>query len=217
MSTAAIVWEGAEDLRPDLAPVDDLTPHPNNPRIGEVEEIAASLTRFGQVRPVLIDADSVIVAGNHTYLAARSLGWTHVAVTRNEFATQEEARAYLLADNRLGDLGAYERAELVALLNDLEASGRWEGTGWQPDDLDNLRALDDLANAPLPAAPAAAPSAPAAVDREVVLLLSDDQFGPFSSGLRVLRERYGLEGVTETILRALREEALHLNQGDGEA
>lgn len=214
--TATLVWNGSEDLSGDLAAVDTLTPYPGNPRRGDVDEIKQSLLRFGQTRPVLVDAGT-IVAGNHTYLAAVELGWTHVAVTANTFESPEEARAYLLADNKLGDLGAYERVELVALVSELEASGRWDGTGYQPDDLQHLRALDALANEPPPPAPAAAPAAPAGpADREVVLLLTDEQFGPFSAELRVLRERYGLEGVTETILRAARDEALHLNQGAAE-
>lgn len=210
---ATIVWEGTEDIRADLVPLADLTPHPRNPRRGDVDEIKTSLARFGQTQQVLVDADRTIIAGNHTFMAARELGWTHIAVLANEFDDAEEAVAYLLGDNKIGDHGSYDRAELLTLLGELEDAGRLDGTGYVADDVAHLRELDALAAAPPPAPPpAAGPAAAAAVDRELVLLLTDDQFGPFSAHLRVLRERYGLEGVTETILRAVRDEALHLNQ-----
>lgn len=217
MSAPELVWEGAASLEEHLVPVDSLRTHPSNPRRGDVGEIAKSLGRFGQVRPVLVDADGVIVAGNHTYLAARSLDWTHIAAIPNEFASAEEARAYLLADNRLPELGGYDRAELVAQLEELEAVGRWEGTGYQADDLAHYRALEQLAGgAPAPPTPAAVAVARPPELREVVLLLTDEQHGAFGENVRVLRETYGLEGVTETILKAVQGEALRLNQGGPE-
>lgn len=214
MTGETIVWEGADDIRGDLVALDTLTLHPRNPRRGDVEEIKKSLERWGQTQQILVDADRVIVAGNHTFKAARELGWTHIAVLLNDFASPEEAVAFLLGDNKIGDRGAYERAELTALLAELEDTGKWDGTGYVPDDLAHLRSLDAAAAAPPPPEPAPGPpAAPRAADRELVLLLTDDQFATFSTHLRSLRERHGLAGVTETILRAVRDEALHLNQG----
>lgn len=212
--TDAIVWAGAEALRSSLRPIADLHPHPRNPRRGDVAEISRSLKRFGQVRAVLADAGDTIIAGNHTYLAARELGWTHVAVVANDFGSPEDARDYLLADNRLGDLGEYERAELLAMLDELEETGRWDGTGYQPDDLADLRDLDRLASAPPPARdPLGDPPPAPPMLREVVLLFTEAQLEGVSGNLRILRARYGLEGVTEAVLEAVKREALRLNQG----
>lgn len=215
-----MVWEGSDDLRALLRPIDELTPHPQNPRRGDVDEIEKSLERFGQVRPILVSHDGVIVAGNHTYAAARDrLGWTHIAANTNEFATAEEARDYLLADNRLADLGEYERAELVVFLEELESVGRWAGTGYVPDDLAHLRSLDKLAEPSPPVEPDGNSGvlAPPAALRDVVLHYAEEKLGEVSAHLRVLRERYELEGVTETVLRAVRNQALRHNQGEGDA
>lgn len=216
---ATAVWEGSEDLRERLVPLGSLTRHPLNPRIGDVPKIAESLARFGQTRPILAEAEGTIIAGNHTYLAAESLGWTHVAVVRNQFASPEEARAYLLADNRLGDLGEYDRAELVVLVAELEAVGRWEGTGYTADDLEQMRALEALAAAPPPdlddpadPPPPVPPPTPPPPLREVVLLFEEEQQAVFGTHVRTLRARYDLEGVTDTVLRVLHDEAMLAHQ-----
>lgn len=212
MTAASVVWVGAAALKDTLVPVGDLHVHPSNPRRGDLAEIAKSLGRWGQVRAILALPDGTIVAGNHTYLAAVELGWTHVAVVRNTFASDQEARAYLLADNRLGDQGEYDRAELALFLEDLERTGEWEGTGYVPDDLAHMRGLDDLANQPIadPLEPASTMPPPPEF-REVVLLLSEDtQFGKH---VQLLRGRYGIEGVTDTVVHAVHLEAFRLNQG----
>lgn len=214
--TEAAIWEGAAELRSRLAPVESLTLHPENPREGKVEEIAASLRRFGQTKPILVDAGNVVIAGNHSLLAALSLGWDHIAVVRNDFKNEDEARAYLLADNRLGDLGTFDQAELQLLVSELEASGRWEGTGYTPDDLDHMRALEAARDTVLPPSEVVPPIDPAVPPglRECVLLFDEAQQQEFGANVRALRTRYGLEGVTETVLRALRDEALLVNQGE---
>ncbi len=212
--TKAPVWAGSTALRELLVPIDSLSPHPDNPRRGDVEAIKQSLTRFGQVRPVLIDADGSIIAGNHTWKAAKELGWEEIAANRNEFANADEARAYLLADNRLAELGEYDRAELRTLLEELESSGGWEGTGYAARDLEDLRALaemDDAALNPPPAPPPGGDWEPSEL-REVVMQLTPEQHASLGEHVRFLRTEYGLEGVTETILRAVHEEAERIDR-----
>lgn len=215
---AVAEWAGAEDLRALLVPVESITRHPQNPKRGDVEEIKKSLQRFGQVRPILVDKGTII-AGNHTYLAACELGWAEVAVVNNDFKDETEALAYLVADNRLGDLGEYDRAELLLFVEELGKNGRWEGTGYQPDDLAHLRALEEAANRPAPE-PASRPivdPTPVPEFREVVLLFDESQQGEFGANVRKLRAAYDLEGISDTVLRAVREEAFRLNQGEPDA
>ena len=208
------IWTGAPALEALLVPIDSLHPHPRNPRRGNVVEIEKSLVRFGQVRPVLALADGTIVAGNHTWKAAKARGWTHIARVAHEFETEQDARDYLLADNRLPELGDYEREELIELLSEVEEQDRWDGTGYRSDDLEQLRRLEeqDLEPPPAPVPPAPPAAAPVAL-RERVMLLSDDDHASFGAHVRTLRTEYGLEGVSEVVLRAIHEEALRRNQG----
>lgn len=210
-----IIWNGAAELRESLVQIGDLTRHPDNPRRGVVEEIAKGFKRFGQVKPILIDDEGIVIAGNHRLLAVESLGWTHIAVVRNSFTSAAQARKYLLADNRVSDLGEYDKAELLIYVEEQEKSGRLEGTGYTNDDLDHIRDLVAAQNAPPPEPPPVVltpPDAPPAL-REVVLLFTEEQQVKFGENVRTLRPRYGLEGVTETVLRAIHDEALLANQG----
>jgi hypothetical protein len=209
------VWHGSAELETLLVPVDTLVRHPRNPRRGQIQLIAESLDRFGQVRPILTDGTQII-AGNHTYLAALELGFTHVAAIRNDFETEEEARAYLLADNRLPELGGYDEAQLLDQLAELEASGHWEGTGYTADDLDDLRAMQDAipttalaefqgdyAVTPEELAARAQTLAGGRTLSEVVLLLTEDQAADFEAHTKILAKEYGGVGVTDTVFTAI--------------
>lgn len=139
--SGTVVWSGAEKLREHLVPIDELKTFPGNARRGDVERLAESLRRFGQVRAVLVYDDNTIVAGHHITKAARLLGWTHVAAIPSEFASRDEARAYLVADNQLSSLGHVQPVDQISLLEEIERTGEWEGTGFAPEDLEDMRAL----------------------------------------------------------------------------
>jgi ParB-like nuclease domain len=130
-------WAGSEALRPMLVPTGELRAHPRNPRRGAVEEIRKSLRRFGQQRPLLALPDGTLVAGHHVWRAAQAEGWSHVAVLRSDL-TDEQVEAYLLADNRLADLGVYDEQALAELLGPLRDGDALEGTGYSFEDVDAL-------------------------------------------------------------------------------
>ena len=121
--------------------VTTLNQHPENPRRGNVAAIRESLRRFGQVRPIVVQSETrYVIAGNHTLQAAIEEGWNEIVAVFVDLS-DEEARAYLLADNRTSDLGGYDDPALALILNDLAATGKLEGTAWTIDQLDDLNAL----------------------------------------------------------------------------
>ncbi len=130
----------AEALRPLAVPIDSIEPWPGNPRMGDVGAIVTSLRRFGQQKPVVVQASSGrICAGNHVYKAARDLGWTHIATNPSDLSDWE-ARAFLMADNRMSDLGTYDDNIMAAILTEIAEAGDLEGTGFDGDDVDELLA-----------------------------------------------------------------------------
>lgn len=135
-----------------VRPIDQFRPHPRNPRQGDLGAIVTSLRRFGQVRPILALPNGTIVAGNHVWRAAVQLGWTQIAAVT---ATMDEATAdaYLIADNRLSDLGTYDDRALAAILTELAEAGSLEGTGYDGDDVDALLARLAREDSPKPAKP----------------------------------------------------------------
>jgi len=114
-----------------MMPIDEIHPHPDNARKGNVKLIAESLQINGQYSPVIVNRGTMtgreneIVAGHHVVLAARSLGWTHVEC-RIIDVDSEAATRILLVDNRLSDLAVYDErmlAELIGTLPSLDGTG----------------------------------------------------------------------------------------------
>jgi ParB-like nuclease domain len=127
-------------------PMDDLKTYPGNPRRGDIDAIAESLATNGQYRPIVLAADGTILAGNHTYLAAKSLGWEQIAAVRLPIASDgPEATRIVLADNRTADLGTYDDGSLIELLDSLTLTDvGLEGSGYDDKALtDLLDSLDD--------------------------------------------------------------------------
>lgn len=115
-------------------------PHPKNVRQGDIGAISESLKAHGQYRPIVVDRrTNQILAGNHTWRAAKSLGWSQIAVGFIETKDDDDATRILLADNRTTDLASYDDAGLADLLKDLIASDdQLVGTLYDGDDLDDL-------------------------------------------------------------------------------
>lgn len=129
-------------LRHETVPIGSVTTHPDNVRQGDVGAISQSLEYHGQYRPIVVsDRTRHIVAGNHTYLAAKALGWETIEATIIDVDPDQERRI-LLIDNRANDLASYDEVGLAEILGALQLDSGLEGTGFDVDDLDRL--LRDL-------------------------------------------------------------------------
>lgn len=116
--------------------IDSLIPHPQNVRKGNVQAIRESLMVHGQYRPVLVQkSTNHIVAGNHTYAAARQLGWSKIQAA---FIDVDDAAAIriMLVDNRTTELASNNEAALLELLRSLDDD--IAGSGYDAEDLDDL-------------------------------------------------------------------------------
>ena len=72
-----------------------------------LDAIKASLRKFGQQKPIVVDAKGIVLAGNGTLTAAKELGWTEIQATRTELAGVE-ATAFAIADNRTAELAEWD-------------------------------------------------------------------------------------------------------------
>ncbi len=139
----------ADDLTDHIVPIDTLVPMERNPRRGDVDAIAASLDRFGQVKPVVVSTDNRIIAGNHTHAAAVRLGWDQIAAVRVDLhSTDAQALALAVADNRTGDLSRWDNDQLMEFLTEIQTADAdlLESTGF------TAKQLDDLASTAAPPA-----------------------------------------------------------------
>jgi ParB-like chromosome segregation protein Spo0J len=126
--------------------VADLSNDPANARKhGEknIATIVASLRRFGQQKPIVVDSSGVVRAGNGTLEAARQLGWDTIEIQRTEL-TSSDAIAYAIADNRTSELAEWDDDILAAQLQGLltEDEELLDAAGFDEDELAAL--LDEL-------------------------------------------------------------------------
>jgi DNA modification methylase len=122
-------------------PIKSLHGYPGNARRGDLSLIQESLREHGQYRAVVVQKSTqMVLAGNHTWLAAQAEGWTEIDIDEVD-VSDDEARKIVLIDNRANDAAAYDDSELAVLLTSLE--GDYVGTGFAQIDLDTL--LDSLA------------------------------------------------------------------------
>ena len=100
-----------------------------NPRIGNVDLIAESLKTHGQFRPLIVNKDNTILAGNHTFLAMKQLGWKECDVHYID-VDKTQAKKIVLVDNRLNDIAGYDTQIMIDMLEELLEKGELTGTGF---------------------------------------------------------------------------------------
>ncbi len=112
-----------DDLLPLKVRIGDVREDPNNARQHSdesIEQVAASLKRYGQRKPIVVNQETGIVeAGNGTLKAALSLKWSHIAVVRVK-DDHQTAAGYAIADNRVAELSDWDTVAMKALLDSLD-------------------------------------------------------------------------------------------------
>ena len=128
----------------ELRPVDSLVVYEKNPRThsaGQVAQIAASIIEFGWTNPILVDADSKIIAGHGRLAAARKLKLAEVPVLVLGHLTPAQRRAYVIADNKIALNAGWDEELLAAELRLLEVDDFDLGlTGFDSNEIDSLYA-----------------------------------------------------------------------------
>lgn len=101
--------------------VEDLIPYENNPRRNDeaVEYVANSIKEFGFKVPIVIDKENVIVAGHTRLKASELLGLEEVPCIIADDLTEEQVKAFRLADNKVGELASWDNPKLDAELSEI--------------------------------------------------------------------------------------------------
>lgn len=111
-----------EKLNIEYIDTEKLIPYINNPRVNDnaVDKVAASIKEFGFKNPILIDKENVIIAGHTRLKAAKKLGLKKVPVIRVEDLTENQIKAFRIADNKTAEFADWD----IELLNiELESIG----------------------------------------------------------------------------------------------
>lgn len=143
----------SDNLRLELIHPDEVRPHPDNPRRHpqkQVKQIAKSIETFGFRFPVLIDRQSRLIAGHGRIEAAKLLGLTEVPAVRADDLTDAQARALMIADNRLTEVSDWDQELLgqnFKILSDLELDFDLDVVGFDYGEIEHritqLEVVDD--------------------------------------------------------------------------
>ena len=94
----------------------DLHPYAGNSRVHserQIEALKDSIQEFGVVKPILIDENNTILAGHGVYAAAQELQMDVLPCIRNTELSDEQKRAFVIADNRLSDMSYFDMSKVV--------------------------------------------------------------------------------------------------------
>src|SRR5246500_2137611 len=126
LRTAGPPIRRCEPLKIVYRPIEQLKPDPANPRLHskkQIRQVAKSIETFGFNVPILVDADLNVICGHGRLLAARELGMTEVPTLSLDHLTPAQARAFMIADNRLTEIASWDDRLLAEQLRDLSLSG----------------------------------------------------------------------------------------------
>ena len=127
-------------------PLAEIHPYANNPRKNDeaVAGVAASIKRFGFLIPMVIDRNNEIICGHTRYKAAKQLGLTEVPCVIADELTEDEIRAFRLADNKVSEKATWDMdllpVELAGIMLPMEDFG-FESIS--PDDFEENFVLDE--------------------------------------------------------------------------
>jgi ParB-like chromosome segregation protein Spo0J len=148
--------------------VSELLPYAKNARThspAQVSQLAASIEEFGFISPVIIDGEKGIVAGHGRVLAAKKLGRKEVPCIEVDWLSDEQRRAFILADNKLALNAGWDEAllkeELEALssleidlsltgFSDLEIQSLTFDGNFEPTSEDDQGKLDEVKKSTCP-------------------------------------------------------------------
>ena len=107
-----------------MLPVSEVRPYERNPRknADAVKYVKASIEKFGFKVPIIIDSNRVIICGHTRLLAAKSLGMAEVPCIFADDLTEEQVKAYRLADNKVAEFAEWDMDLLGGELDDIMAA-----------------------------------------------------------------------------------------------
>src|SRR5262249_43457528 len=130
--------------RPERWAIEQLTSYANNPRLhsdADLDKIADAIVKWGWTIPVLVDEQGVLLAGHARVSAAAKLGLKSIPVIVARGWSDDEKRAYRLADNQLAARASWDSERLSNELRELEFAGfDLDLIGFERDQLDTILA-----------------------------------------------------------------------------
>lgn len=119
----------------------DIKEYANNPRKIKkaIEPVMRSIKKFGYNNPIIINKDNVILAGHTRLEALRKTGAVKVEVIRLTHLTEEQERAFRIADNRTSEFAEWDKDMLESEMRAINADD-WKSFGFDNKIIERLAA-----------------------------------------------------------------------------
>lgn len=130
-----------------IADIDTLIPYVNNAKTHDekqVAQIAASIKEFGFLSPIVVSGDNTILCGHGRYYAAMKLGLKKVPCIKEEYLTDTQKKAYIIADNKIGENAGWDEELLKIEIESLQGEDFDVSLiGFEDDEIADLFASSD--------------------------------------------------------------------------
>lgn len=208
-------------IRVDYMPLDEMLAWPKNPKLHDEEQIEASMARFGFTQPVMVDETSGRLVAGHgrikTLQNIRDSGgappdrvqvdgegnWLLPVLRGVGFENEDEGAAYVVADNRLSELGGWDDSLLAEILTTLRENDIIDGIGYNATEIDSL-----ISSMTVPTSRAITPEDKLdgfldAEIKQIVIYLDSEEFDDAIERLGTIMEHSKTESHTEAILHLM--------------
>lgn len=120
--------------------VNDLVKYDANPRRNEkaISAVKESIKKFGYVNPIIVNSENIILCGHTRLSALREIGREEVECIRITHLSEQEEKAFRIADNRVAEFSTWDDDLLKEEMSAIDASD-WENFGFKAKDVDKLK------------------------------------------------------------------------------
>lgn len=196
------------------AKVSTLKEHPRNPRKGDESRIAESIDANGFFGTIIVQKSTgYVLAGNHRLRVLRNGDIDEIDIAEID-VDDEAALRILIVDNKTSDNGTYDSSELVAILEELNASAGIVGTGYHQTDLDKLiHDVERSSSSELSLTGGAAGGLLPGGDvsqmnfstvRQIALYYDQESADEFDDAVTHLKEHFGANNISDAVIGAVR-------------
>lgn len=214
MSTEKLGDINVHCLFDEIKDVAELVPNPRNPNthsMQQIELLSKLITYHGWRAPVVVSNRSgFIVSGHGRYEAARLLDDSRVPVVSQDFETEADEWAHLIADNQISELSSLSESKLAELIEDLDKEGiNLDMTGFDSSEIEQLLMNSDLVpndDGDITVSLDDDEDDDEAVDgvRMVQLYYADETYHEFIAALDACALEFETQNATDTVLQALK-------------
>ena len=192
-------------MRIETKPIKEIIEDPENARehgARNLEAIEKSLAAFGQQKPIVINKEGKVIAGNGTLQAAQAIGWETIQVVKTELPELQQ-KAFAIADNRTAEMATWDEEVLASTIKELAKIDQFLPVqiGFDENEINKILSESDqiekLAIENLD---------DSGVDDDthtVVLSFSATEYAAFGKCIAILKESHGIQDVTQAVVAAV--------------